>query len=201
MRRVCRRRCRAAHRQTTLKTVEGDPLTVSEQNGKLFISGEKSGGGFDSERHAVQWRNSRCHFGSAAKLTDVAGRQSEVTAIQKPPTATHGGNVCIVAERAIRRHRAWLWLTHWRNALCLALLAMSGMQVFNAHPSLYLGLESDFTRPLLSIGDGFPHWLTLPGYQDLAEGRLWHFFLAWISVLNRADLRRVWHHQSTSAPQ
>ena len=162
MRRVCRRRCRAAHRQTTLKTVEGDPLTVSEQNGKLFISGEKSGGGFDSERHAVQWRNSRCHFGSAAKLTDVAGRQSEVTAIQKPPTATHGGNVCIVAERAIRRHRAWLWLTHWRNALCLALLAMSGMQVLNAHPS-YLGLESDFTRPLLSIGGPVPPLADLAG--------------------------------------
>jgi uncharacterized surface protein with fasciclin (FAS1) repeats len=29
--------------KTTLKTVEGDPLTVSEQGDKLFISGEKSG--------------------------------------------------------------------------------------------------------------------------------------------------------------
>ena len=29
--------------RATLKTVEGDPLTVSEQGGKIFIMGEKSG--------------------------------------------------------------------------------------------------------------------------------------------------------------
>jgi thiosulfate reductase cytochrome b subunit len=31
---------------------------------------------------------------------------------------------------------------------------------------------------------GFPSWATLPGYQDLAAGRRWHFFFAWILVLN-----------------
>ncbi len=31
---------------------------------------------------------------------------------------------------------------------------------------------------------GFPSWATLPGYQDLAMGRRWHFFFAWILVLN-----------------
>ena len=87
-------------------------------------------------------------------------------------------------KQTIRRHPAWVRLTHWVNALCLALLAMSGMQIFNAHPALYLGLQSDFARPLLSLGGGFPHWLTLPGYQDLAAGRRWHFFLAWLFVLN-----------------
>ncbi|MFE0753641.1 cytochrome b/b6 domain-containing protein [Inquilinus sp. NPDC058860] len=30
----------------------------------------------------------------------------------------------------------------------------------------------------------FPAWLTLPSYQDLAAGRRWHFFFAWIFVLN-----------------
>lgn len=29
----------------------------------------------------------------------------------------------------------------------------------------------------------FPAWLTLPGPQDLAGGRIWHFFFAWILVL------------------
>jgi thiosulfate reductase cytochrome b subunit len=29
----------------------------------------------------------------------------------------------------------------------------------------------------------FPGWITLPGYQSLADGRLWHFFFAWIFVL------------------
>ncbi|MFZ0605132.1 MAG: cytochrome b/b6 domain-containing protein [Roseiarcus sp.] len=31
---------------------------------------------------------------------------------------------------------------------------------------------------------GFPSWATLPSYQDLAMGRRWHFFFAWILVLN-----------------
>jgi thiosulfate reductase cytochrome b subunit len=31
---------------------------------------------------------------------------------------------------------------------------------------------------------GFPAWLTLPSYQDLATGRRWHFFFAWVFVLN-----------------
>jgi thiosulfate reductase cytochrome b subunit len=31
---------------------------------------------------------------------------------------------------------------------------------------------------------GFPSWATLPAEQDLAMGRRWHFFFAWILVLN-----------------
>lgn len=31
---------------------------------------------------------------------------------------------------------------------------------------------------------GFPDWITLPGPQWLAMGRLWHFFFAWILALN-----------------
>jgi len=31
---------------------------------------------------------------------------------------------------------------------------------------------------------GFPAWATLPGPQWLAMGRLWHFFFAWIFVIN-----------------
>lgn len=30
----------------------------------------------------------------------------------------------------------------------------------------------------------FPAWLTLPSYQDLAAGRRWHFFFAWVFVIN-----------------
>lgn len=29
----------------------------------------------------------------------------------------------------------------------------------------------------------FPGWLTLPAYQDLATGRLWHLFFAWMLVI------------------
>ncbi|WP_049732130.1 cytochrome b/b6 domain-containing protein [Rhizobium ecuadorense] len=31
---------------------------------------------------------------------------------------------------------------------------------------------------------GFPSWLTVPSYQDLSTGRRWHFFFAWLFVLN-----------------
>lgn len=43
----------------------------------------------------------------------------------------------------------------------------------------FLGLSS-------GRGRGFPEWLTLPSYQALAAGRRWHFFFAWIFVLNGA---------------
>jgi thiosulfate reductase cytochrome b subunit len=29
----------------------------------------------------------------------------------------------------------------------------------------------------------FPGWITLPGYQDLADGRRWHIFFSWVLVL------------------
>lgn len=31
---------------------------------------------------------------------------------------------------------------------------------------------------------GFPSWATLPSYRSLADGRRWHFFFAWLFVLN-----------------
>ena len=31
---------------------------------------------------------------------------------------------------------------------------------------------------------GLPAWATLPSYQDLATGRRWHFFFAWLFVIN-----------------
>lgn len=30
----------------------------------------------------------------------------------------------------------------------------------------------------------FPAWLTIPSYQDLGAGRHWHFFFAWLLVIN-----------------
>ena len=121
----------------------------------------------------------------------------------------------------IYRHSGAVRLTHWVNALVLLVLLMSGLQIFNAHPALYLGAQSDFADPVLAMGAarqgenikgvttvlghsfdttgvfgvagdaengfeerGFPWSVTLPGRRDLATGRRWHFFFAWLFLLN-----------------
>ncbi|HUO97359.1 MAG TPA: cytochrome b/b6 domain-containing protein [Rhizomicrobium sp.] len=50
-----------------------------------------------------------------------------------------------------RRHALVVRLSHWLNALCLLVLFMSGLQIFNAHPALYWGISSDFAHPILSM--------------------------------------------------
>ena len=74
-------------------------------------------------------------------------------------------------------------LTHWINVLCMTVLLMSGLQIFNAHPALYWGSISDFEHPAWAVGQ-FPGWLTIPSYYSLADGRQWHFFFAWAFVIN-----------------
>lgn len=88
---------------------------------------------------------------------------------------------------ALYRHPLLVRVTHWINALCLLVLLTSGLQILNAHPALYWGQVSTFAHPWLALsthGHAFPSWITLPSWQDLAGGRRWHFFFAWIFVLN-----------------
>jgi thiosulfate reductase cytochrome b subunit len=121
------------------------------------------------------------------------------------------------------RHTPTIRLTHWVNVLCIAILLMSGLQIFNAHPRLYWGntgnegdpaifeiyAEEQLEGPpvgwtkvgnrvfdttgVLGVftdvdgflsGRAFPYWVTLPSTQNLAEGRRWHFFFAWLFVIN-----------------
>src|SRR6201981_641741 len=56
-----------------------------------------------------------------------------------------------VAKRWYRRHAAPVRVTHWINVICFTLLLMSGLQIFNAHPALYVGERSDFDHPAVSI--------------------------------------------------
>ncbi|MGH8219792.1 MAG: cytochrome b/b6 domain-containing protein [Steroidobacteraceae bacterium] len=93
-------------------------------------------------------------------------------------------------RRAVYRHPLPVRVWHWINALCVLVLVPSGLQILNAHPALYWGEASSFAHPWItfsafgSIGDesAFPSWITLPSWQDLAAGRSWHFFFAWIFV-------------------
>jgi thiosulfate reductase cytochrome b subunit len=102
------------------------------------------------------------------------------------------------------------------------MLLMSGLQIFNADPSLSWGPATHFNKPFFSLSShegydggltgettlfgrsfdttgllgasrdpngemedrGFPSWITLPAERDLAMGRRWHFFFAWILALN-----------------
>lgn len=59
---------------------------------------------------------------------------------------------------------------------------------------LRIGHTAYLTTGLLGVfreGDqvvmkAFPGWLTIPSWRDLASGRRWHFFFAWVLVLNGA---------------
>src|SRR5712691_13343748 len=55
------------------------------------------------------------------------------------------------APKIIYRHSGLVRVTHWVNALVLLVLLMSGLQIFNAHPALYLGSKSDFEHPVLMM--------------------------------------------------
>jgi thiosulfate reductase cytochrome b subunit len=63
-----------------------------------------------------------------------------------PPAATAS------APRRIYRHRLPVRVMHWINVVCLTVLLMSGLNIFNAHPALYWGKESTFADPWVSIG-------------------------------------------------
>jgi thiosulfate reductase cytochrome b subunit len=88
----------------------------------------------------------------------------------------------------VRRHGVMTRLWHWINAGCLAILLMSGLMIFNAHPRLYWGQFGANPDPawldLSRVNNGvpFPGWITIPSYYSLADARLWHFAAAWILV-------------------
>jgi thiosulfate reductase cytochrome b subunit len=118
----------------------------------------------------------------------------------------------------VYRQSGWTRLTHWIWAISLFFLLLTGLQIFNAHPALYIGDQSGFqfdnnvlaigtldtgsgrqgvteifgtrfdTTGVLGLSDiggqlrgrAFPAWATIPSNQDLATGRVVHFFFAWI---------------------
>jgi thiosulfate reductase cytochrome b subunit len=120
------------------------------------------------------------------------------------------------------RHTLPVRIAHWLNAAALAILFMSGLNIFSAHPALYWG-KSSYTgrgpvfeitarersgevigitrvlrREFVTTGvlgsaarpDGeivertFPRWLTLPENRWLSMARRWHFFFAWVFLIN-----------------
>ena len=73
-------------------------------------------------------------------------------------------------REVIYRHSGTVRITHWVNALVLLVLLMSGLQIFNAHPALYIGAKSDFSDPIMAMGpvqggDSVKGVATLFGWQ------------------------------------
>jgi thiosulfate reductase cytochrome b subunit len=71
-------------------------------------------------------------------------------------------------RRLFYRHRLPVRVMHWINVISFFLMLMSGLGIFNAHPHLYWGLDSDFDAPLLSMTarpgpDGQAHGVTQVG--------------------------------------
>lgn len=82
------------------------------------------------------------------------------------------------------KHNLATRLWHWTNVVALFILFMSGLNIFNAHPRLYWGSYGANTDPAwLELGR-FPGWITIPGHYSLADGRLWHFFFAWVLAVS-----------------
>jgi Ni/Fe-hydrogenase b-type cytochrome subunit len=111
------------------------------------------------------------------------------------------------------RTRLPVRIWHWGNALAIFVMLMSGFSIFNAHPRLYWGkYGANPDAPWLVIGNhggsgfvnllgfeipttgflgaaetsqrAFPPLVTIPTHYNLAAGREWHFFFAWILVIS-----------------
>lgn len=54
----------------------------------------------------------------------------------------------------VYRQSLWTRLTHWLWAICLFFMLLSGLQIFNARPQLYIGKQSgfEFNNTILQIG-------------------------------------------------
>lgn len=50
----------------------------------------------------------------------------------------------VKAGPLVYRQTIWTRMTHWIWAICLFFLLLTGLQIFNAHPALYLGEQSGF---------------------------------------------------------
>jgi thiosulfate reductase cytochrome b subunit len=49
------------------------------------------------------------------------------------------------------RHRLPVRVMHWINVVCLTILLMSGLNIFNAHPALYWGQAGNYATPWFSL--------------------------------------------------
>jgi len=79
----------------------------------------------------------------------------------------------------MKRHALSIRLWHWVNAVAIAVLFMSGLNISNAHRYLYWGdYGFDPADAWLAV-IRFPGWATIPQHYNLAVARDWHVIAAW----------------------
>jgi thiosulfate reductase cytochrome b subunit len=110
----------------------------------------------------------------------------------------------------VYRTRPWVRVWHWINALALLFLLLSGLQIFNAHPSLYWGQAARFDHPVLALrafpdGGGLrgvtfvgkAHFTTTGflGASKYRGGLASRGFPSWLTIPSNRDLEsgRRWH--------
>jgi len=85
-------------------------------------------------------------------------------------------------SRPVLRHRGLVRLTHWLNAVFLAGMIGSGLQIYTAYAHFgYHGETFGAVNPFDASRAHLPRQLLLGGW--LAGGLRWHFVLAWPFVL------------------
>ena len=81
--------------------------------------------------------------------------------------ATHAPTLTPAVPAAAVIHPAWVRITHWINALAVAVMVGSGWEIYNASPLFPFR---------------FPSAITLGGW--LAGALLWHFATMWVLAVN-----------------
>lgn len=113
----------------------------------------------------------------------------------------------------LHRHSIWVRLTHWIWAISIVILFMSGMQIFNAHPSLNFGNFTQFdpqdtgpNRLVLNIDNDGNKGITqilghtfdttgVLGVSKAPDGPSARAFPSWLTLPATQDLAsgRRWH--------
>src|SRR5258708_3988258 len=126
--------------------------------------------------------------------------------------ATIGVGAPPARREIIYRHSVLVRATHWVNVLCLTLLLMSGLKLFNVHPALYWGnygypgvptvlaidgmLDPETRQPvgITRIGDSNFVTTGILGVTYDSDGRPRRgAFPAWATLGSGLALARDWH--------
>src|SRR5881396_550143 len=122
---------------SNLPTTSGESLAQDKQEQSASV-----------EPPVAEVSDAPAEAGESAAPTPLSGEVPFIGPSQEQSALT---TASAQAVSRIYRHRLPVRLAHRLNVLCLPILIMSGLQIFNAHPALYWGDRSDRDRPILSM--------------------------------------------------